>query len=179
MTEALSAALSEVLQELKAMRQEIVADRDKEREERQKGKALTDSAGGHALVAKAAAGGARAGHTAASPAATASAATGLLRGVLTRPGPAGTWFVKFVDGGKREGGAHEGEQEAGVEEEKHKDGGEGAAGGAEVAAVGGEVAGEEGPFPCTRDSAALAYPLVPVLRPVAPATREQGEAARR
>jgi len=174
-TDALAAALSEVLQEMKATRQEIVEERDKERGERHKAeaKARPTAAGGPTLKASAAAGGARAGHTASPLAATTAEATGP-HGVLTRPGPAGTWFVKFVDGGKRGGGAQGGE-EAG-DDEKHEDGGDGAAVGAGAAAVGGTVAGEQGPFPCTRDSPALAYPLMPLLRP-APATHGQGEAA--
>ena len=92
----------------------------------------------------------------------ADAGEGGLRGRLTRPGPAGTWYVRFYDshvgiGGAKDGkiGVKDGDEEAG--EGKLLELPQGKSAGAED----DKAKGEEGPFPCTKDQRSLKYPRVP------------------
>jgi len=90
------------------------------------------------------------------------AGEGGVRGRLTRPGPAGTWYVRFYDShvgicGAKDGkiGVKDGDEEAGVGQLSERP--QGRSAGAED----DKAKGEEGPFPCTKDQRSLKYPRVP------------------
>ena len=174
MTEALTAQLEKALQETRLLREEIVAERQ--------GTAQARSAPGSAAVPARAASAGSSGRAkgeqlvAITSCLSVKEAEGL-RGVLTRPGPAGTWFVKFVDweggaggkGGVKGAGeatdTDDGQPGGGGEEQKASASNEAkAVAGDSTQGKGAAIGGEEGPFPCTRDSPSLMYPLVPVLR---------------
>lgn len=180
--EALWAELSRVQQEARLLRQEMVS-------ERQGDVRAPSSAAVSAPISDGVSGQAKKEQRlAASSGVTANDAQELLtRGVLTRPGPAGTWFVRFLDGkwdagvdndrraGESKDNAGEGHKIAGKDTgggEKRKSFPAVEAAASPLGMDGPASIEEQGPFPCTRDSCALMYPLVPILRPPPPMPQE-------